>query len=130
MARATVTQFPQKPGQPNLVGLWIPQVPRNTGTLQATAVKQSWGLLSLQARTSGRQYDDDENTFVLHPFTRFDVYASHTFRERYEVFTAVDNLLDRSIDVGRTPIRTLGTPQLARFGVQVSLGRGVHTPQP
>ena len=130
LARATVTRFPGQPGQPNLVGLWIPQVPRNTGTLQATAARPRWGLLSLQARTSGRQYDDDENTYVLHGFTRFDVYASHTFGERYEVFAAVDNLLDRSIDVGRTPIRTLGTPQLARFGVQVTLGRGTHAPGP
>ncbi len=118
-ARATVTRF--APGSP-LIGNWIPQVPRNTGTLQATASQARWGLLSLQARTSGRQYDDDANTFVLHSFVRFDVYAAHTFRQRYEVFGAVDNLLDRSIDVGRTPIRTLGTPQLARFGMRYTFG--------
>ncbi len=118
-ARATVTRFAP---QPALVGLWIPQVPRNTGTLQATASQARWGLLSLQARTSGRQYDDDANLFVLHSFVRFDVYAAHTFRQRYEVFGAVDNLLDRSVDVGRTPIRTLGTPQLARFGMRFTFG--------
>ena len=119
-ARATVTRF--APETPPLVGLWIPQVPRNTGTLQVTAAQPRWGLLSLQARASGRQYDDDGNNYVLHGFTRVDVYASHTFRGRYETFAAVENLLDRSIDVGRTPIRTLGTPQLARFGVRVTLG--------
>ena len=114
-ARATVTRFAQEPG---LVGLWIPQVPRNTGTLQVTAAEPRWGLLSVQARASGKQYDDDTNTYVLHGFARFDVYASHTFGGRWEVFGAVENLLDRSIDVGRTPVRTLGTPQLARFGVR------------
>lgn len=118
-ARATVTRF--TPGS-QLIGNWIPQVPRNTGTLQATASQARWGLLSLQARTSGRQYDDDANLFVLHSFVRFDVYAAHTFRQRYEVFGAVDNLLDRSVDVGRTPIRTLGTPQLARFGMRFTFG--------
>ncbi len=118
-ARATVTRF--APGSP-LIGNWIPQVPRNTGTLQVTASQARWGLLGLQARTSGRQYDDDANTFVLHSFVRFDVYAAHTFRQRYEVFGAVDNLLDRSVDVGRTPIRTLGTPQLARFGMRFTFG--------
>ena len=118
-ARATVTRFAP---QPALVGLWIPQVPRNTGTLQVTAAQPRWGLLSVQARGSGRQYDDDANTFVLHGFARFDVYTSHTFQGRWEIFGSVENLLDRSIDVGRTPIRTLGTPQLARFGVRVTLG--------
>jgi len=118
-ARATVTRFAPRS---LLIGNWIPQVPRNTGTLQVTASQARWGLLSLQARTSGRQYDDDANLFVLHSFVRFDVYAAHTFRERYEVFGAVENLLDRSIDVGRTPIRTLGTPQLAQFGMRFTFG--------
>ncbi len=113
-ARATVTRFAQEPG---LVGLWIPQVPRNTGTLQVTAADAKWGLLSLQARASGKQFDDDANTYVLRGFTRFDVYAARTFGQ-WEVFGAVENLLDRSIDVGRTPVLTLGTPQLARFGVR------------
>ncbi len=127
-ARATVTRFSPLPGFRSLVGLSIPQVPRNTGTLQLTATRERWGLLSLQARTGGHQFDDDANTFVLHGYTRFDVYASHTFSARYEVFAAVDNLLDRSIDVGRTPIRTLGTPQLARFGLRVTLGKGASAP--
>ena len=113
-ARATVTRFAQ---EPRLVGLWIPQVPRNTGTLQVTAADARWGLLSVQARASGKQFDDDANTYVLRGFTRFDVYAARTFGQ-WEVFGAVENLLDRSIDVGRTPVRTLGTPQLARFGVR------------
>jgi outer membrane receptor protein involved in Fe transport len=117
-ARATVTQFSQ---QPTLVGKWIPQVPRNTATLQATATSNRLGLLSLQARTSGRQYDDDANTYILHPYTSFDIYASRSFARRWKAFASVENLLDRSIDVGRTPIRTLGTPQLARFGLQITL---------
>ncbi len=121
-ARATVTQYSPRPGFPSLVGLWIPQVPRNTGTLQVTALRARIGLLSVQARSSGRQYDDDANAYVLHGFTRFDVCGSHTFGERWEVFGSVENLLDRSVDVGRTPVRTLGTPQLARFGVRVTLG--------
>ncbi len=118
-ARATVTRFAPEPA---LVGLWIPQVARNTGTLQVTATEPRWGVLSVQAKESGRQYDDDANTFELHGYARFDVYASHTWARRWETFAAVDNLFDRSIDVGRTPIRTLGTPQLARFGVRLTLG--------
>jgi hypothetical protein len=62
------------------------------------------------------------NRYQLHSYIRFDVFASHHFGRRYEAFAAVENLLDRSIDAGRTPIRTLATPQLARFGVRVRLG--------
>ena len=118
-AVATVTSFAQEPA---LVGKWIPQVARNTATLQATLTAERLGLLSLQARTSGRQFDDDQNLYELHSYVRFDVYASHTIHGRYEAFAAVENLLDRSVDAGRTPVRTLGTPQLARFGVRVRLG--------
>ncbi len=118
-AIATVTSYVQEPG---IVGKWIPQVARNAGTLQANLVSPRLGLLSLQARASGRQFDDDQNLYELHSYVRFDVYASHAFGRRYEGFAAVENLLDRSIDAGRTPVRTLGTPQLARFGVRVRLG--------
>ncbi len=117
-ALATVTSFGKEPA---LVGRWIPQVARNAGTMQATLQSERLGLLSLQTRASGRQFDDDLNTYELHGYVRFDVYASHTFRGRYEAFAAVENLLDRSIDAGRTPVRTLGTPQLARFGLRVRL---------
>ncbi len=118
-AIATVTSYVQ---QPTLVGKWIPQVARNAGTAQATLSSERLGLLSVQARASGRQFDDDQNLYELHGYVRFDVYASHGFGGRYELFAAVENLLDRSVDAGRTPIRTLGTPQLARFGVRVRLG--------
>ena len=118
-ARATVTRFAP---QPALVGLWIPEVPRNTGTFQATAAEPRLGLISLQARFSGRAYDDDINSAVLHGYSRFDVYAAHNFGPRWEVFGAVENLLDRSIDAGRTPVLSLATPQLARFGVRLHLG--------
>ncbi len=122
LARATVTRYDAASAvAPDLAGHWIPQVPRNTGTLQLTASQARYGLLSVQARVSGRQYDDDLNSFVLHPFTRFDVYTSHDFGPRWQVFGSVENLFDRSIDVGRTPVRTLGTPQLARFGVRLAL---------
>ena len=124
-AIATVTSYAQ---QPALVGNWIPQVARHAATLQASLGSERLGLLSLQARASGRQYDDDQNRYELHPYFRVDVYASHAVNwlglphGRVEAFTAVENLLDRSIDAGRTPIRTLGTPQLARFGLRVNLG--------
>jgi outer membrane receptor protein involved in Fe transport len=115
-ARATVTRFDQEPA---LVGNWIPQVPRNTATAQATVSKKHWGTLSLQERATGHQFDDDQNQFLLHSFFRTDAYASHDLTRYVELFISGENLFDRSIEVGRTPILTLGTPRLVQGGLRI-----------
>ena len=117
-ARATVTRFDQNPA---LIGNWIPQVPRNTGTAQATVSSKRWGTLSIQARGTGHQFDDDQNRFLLHGFFRFDAYASHAIGSHCEVFAAGENLFDRTIQVGRTPVLTLGTPRLVQGGMRFFL---------
>jgi len=118
-ADATVTKFAQ---QPNLVGKWIPQVPRNMATAQARFTQPRIGLLSLQARYGGRQFDDDQNTNLLHNYFRLDVYASHNLGKHAELYTSAENLFDRAIEVGRTPVLTLGTPRVARFGLRLNFG--------
>ena len=115
-ADATVTKFQQ---QPALVGKWIPQVARNMATTQVRFSNPRLGLLSLQGRLSGRQFDDDRNFYLLHGYFRLDVYASRQFGRHAEFFASAENLFDRAIEVGRTPILTLGTPRLARFGVRL-----------
>jgi outer membrane receptor protein involved in Fe transport len=114
-ADATVTKF--KP-QPQLIGKWLPQVPRSTGTAQAIFNKRQWGTLVLAARGSGQQFDDDQNTFLLHSFFRFDVYAEHEFGEHFKVYTSVENIADRAIEVGRTPLLTLGQPRTLAIGLR------------
>jgi hypothetical protein len=110
-ARATVTRFDQVPA---LIGNWIPQVPRNTGTVQATVMKKRWGTLSAQVRGTGRQFDDDQNMFLLHGFFRTDLFASHSLGRHLEAFVGAENVFDRSIQVGRTPVLTLGTPRVVQ----------------
>jgi outer membrane receptor protein involved in Fe transport len=115
---ATVTQ---NSAQPQLVGNWIPQVAHNSGTAQLRAYRPAVGVLSLQARLSGRQFDDDLNTYLLHSYFKLDAYASHNFGKRIELFTSAENLFDRTIEVGRTPTLTLGTPRIARIGFNLKL---------
>jgi len=115
-AGATVTRFDQNP---DLIGNWIPQVPHNTGTIQATLTKRKIGTLSIQVRGSGHQFDDDRNTFLLHSFFRTDLFASHDFGRHFQVFLATENLFDRTIEVGRTPVLTLGTPRLVQGGLKI-----------
>ena len=104
------------------VGNWIPEVARNLATINVRASRPKLGLLNLQGRLSGRQYDDDANTYLLAGFFRLDAYASHDFGKHFEVFAAGENLLDRQIEVGKTPTTTLGMPRVGRAGLLIRLG--------
>jgi outer membrane receptor protein involved in Fe transport len=118
-ARATVTKFAP---EPQLVGKWIPQVPQNMATAQVRLSRARLGLLSLQARYGGRQYDDDANAYLLHSYFQLDAYAQHNFGRHVTAFASGENLFDRSIEVGKTPTLTLGTPRLARLGLRINWG--------
>jgi outer membrane receptor protein involved in Fe transport len=118
-ADATVTSNAQ---QPKLVGNWIPQVARNMATAQLTFSRRRLGLLSLQGRMSGHQFDDDANQYLLHSYFRLGAYASHDFGHHLVAFAAGDNLFDRSIEAGKTPTLTLASPRVARFGLRINFG--------
>ena len=118
-ADATVTSNAEEPA---LVGNWIPQVARNMATTQVDLTRRRWGLLSLQGRISGRQFDDDANQYLLHSYFRFGAYASHNFGHHLEAFAAGDNLFDQAIQAGKTPQLTLASPRVARFGLQINFG--------
>ena len=103
-------------------GNWIPQVAHQMATGQLRAYRDSIGTLSLQARISGHQFDDDANTYLLHSYFKLDAYASHNFGKRIELFTSAENLFDRTIEVGRTPTLTLGMRRTIQGGLNFKLG--------
>ena len=115
-ARATVTRGAQD------LGNWIPEVARNLATMNVRAYRPALGTLNLQGRLSGRQFDNDANQFLLHGYFRLDAYASHDFGKRLQVFTAGENLLDRQIEVAKTPTATLAMPRVARVGMLIRVG--------
>jgi outer membrane receptor protein involved in Fe transport len=122
---ATVTSYtidPALAGQnPSLVGLDVPQIPRNQFTFQASYTRP-FILLAVQGRFGGNQWDDDQNTLLLRRFFVLDATASHQLRSGLDVFVAVENLTDRRYDVGRTPVLTVGPPILARGGLRLQFG--------
>jgi outer membrane receptor protein involved in Fe transport len=118
-ARATVTKFAP---QPDLVGKWIPQVPQDMATAQVRLSQPRVGLLSLQGQPGGRQYDDSSNVYLLHSYFRFDAYAERNLGRHVVAFASGENLFDRAIEVGKTPVTTLGTPRVARAGLRVTFG--------
>ena len=106
------------------VGYWIPAVARNMGALNLRAFKPRIGTLSLQSRISGRLYDDDANTHLLHSYFKLDAYAAHDFGSRLQFFAAGENLFDRTIEVAKTPTTTLSMRRVARAGILIRLPGG------
>jgi outer membrane receptor protein involved in Fe transport len=118
-AHATVTKFQPDPA---LVGKWIPEVARNMATAQVVFTQRRLGLLSVQGRMSGHEFDDSQNQYYITSYFRLDAYASHEFRHNLTFFASGENLFDRAIEVGKTPLPTLGTPRVARGGLTIRFG--------
>lgn len=99
-----------------LDGLRIPQVPRVQGSLGVTAALPSW-TAALDWRYAGAQFDDDLNLFVLKPAGVLNVRGGWRATSRVELFVASENLLDETIEAGRTPLLTLGAARVWRAGL-------------
>jgi len=98
----------------------VPQVPSYNVGLNVRYNPRSW-TASAQLRVTGPQFEDDQNVYTLRRATVIDVFAGRMIAGKVTAFVAVENLLDATYDVGRTPILTIGVPRAARVGVLVTL---------
>jgi outer membrane receptor protein involved in Fe transport len=121
-ALATVTSFS---AETTLVGKWIPQVPRNAASAKLQVTVPRVAYFNATGFYTGHAFDDTENTDLLHGFARFDVYGERKFGSRVMLYGSIQNLLNRAIEVGRTPLLTLGAPRTAMLGVRFAL-RGLR----
>jgi outer membrane cobalamin receptor len=117
---ATVVSYPGNPGGIDLVGLDVPQVPRNVFTWEARYWNPSRLLLSVQGRFVSRQFDDDRNQFPLDRFYAMDCEVGRSLTQHLEIFAAAENLLDQRYQVARTPVINLGPPILFRAGLRLT----------
>jgi outer membrane receptor protein involved in Fe transport len=101
-----------------LLGKRVPQVPRWQASIGLDGTAGAVGG-AVAVRLGGAQFDDDRNQFELNPATVADASAWWRPHPRVTVIGAVENVADAVYDVGRTPVRTVGTPRLARVGVRV-----------
>ena len=124
LAVATVTAFnASSPAQANLTGKWIPEVPRESLTAAMNYNSPRLANLHLITSYTGREYDDAANTFILHPYPRFDFSADRQLRYGISLYGAAQNLANRAIDAGRTPILTLAAPRLVEAGLRYNFNR-------
>jgi outer membrane cobalamin receptor len=117
---ATVVSYPGNPGGIDLVGLDVPQVPRNVFTWEARYWNPSRLLFSVQGRFVGRQFDDDQNHFPLDRFYAMDCEVGRSLTHHLEIFAAAENLLDQRYQVARMPVINLGPPILFRAGLRLN----------
>lgn len=101
-----------------LRGRRVPQVPRWQAAAGLDANVATVGA-SVTVRATGAQFDDDRNQFTLRRAVVADASGWWRPHPRVTVVGAVENVADADYDVGRTPLRTVGTPRLARLGVRV-----------
>src|SRR6185312_13377318 len=117
---AQVTSFP---ADSRLVGLRVPEVPHNEFSFQAHYSNPRIATLAIQGRSSSSVFDDDQNTLTLHSYFKIDAFISRRINAYADAYVAGENLLNQHYMVARTPIVTLGSPLVARVGVQLHLRR-------
>ena len=117
---AQVTSYPVNQ---QLVGLRVPEVPRHEFTFQARYSNPRFLTLAVQGRSTSSVFDDDLNTLTLDSYFKMDAFVSRRINALVDVYAAGENLLNQHFMVARTPIVTLGSPLVARAGIQLHLGR-------
>jgi outer membrane receptor protein involved in Fe transport len=124
LAVATVTAFnATSVVQSDLKGKWIPEVPRQSVTATLNYAAPRIASVHLIASYAGQEFDDAANKYVLHPYARLDLSAERDLHHGLSLFAGAQNLLNRSIDAGRTPILTLAAPRLVQAGLRYRLNR-------
>jgi len=109
----------ERAADPTLSGKLLAQTPENvfTGGIEWTPAAK-W-VVNGQLRYCDRQFEDDQNSRVLAPFTTFDVGVMYPFSQRGSATIRIENLFDTQIETGKSAdgIISIGAPRL--FSLQV-----------
>jgi outer membrane receptor protein involved in Fe transport len=121
--RARVVEFA---ANPDLVGNYLPQVPKHRGSLQVAYINPRYVNVAVGLHAIGRQFDDDQNLRTvpgeskpgLPGYALIELSASKSINRNIEIFAGAQNLFDTAYFVGTLPTTT-GTPRLVHAGVRV-----------
>jgi outer membrane receptor protein involved in Fe transport len=121
--QARVTEFD---ASPDVVGRYLPQVPRHRGSISVTYSDPRLATVSVSGLFFGRQYEDDLNILARpgEPETGLPAYGVAEFMvtralgRHADAFFGVQNLFDQQYYVGLLPT-TIGSPRLVNGGIRV-----------
>ena len=100
----------------DLDGKRLPQVPRHQASAQLAWMSRS--TVAAQLRWSSMQFDDDQNRLPLRGAFVTDLFFAHPIASALDLTLAAENVFDRRIEAGATPVITLGQPRSVRLGVR------------
>jgi iron complex outermembrane receptor protein len=111
------------PGIPNLVGKRLVQDPVRIATASLAYADPRLATAQVQLRYLGTQYEDDQNLQRMGDAYLVDVYAAWHMTPQFDVFLAVENLLDRTYLVGKAGgLDTIGQPRFVHGGLRFRTG--------
>jgi outer membrane receptor protein involved in Fe transport len=120
--RARITE---NAADPNLVGKFLQQVPKNRGSLSLSYSNPRYVTVSAHAIFVGHQFDDDLNARVgpggvigLPGYGVLELSAMRTVGRNFDLFVTAQNLLDKEYYVQLLPT-TSAAPRLINAGVRV-----------
>ena len=114
------TEVLSAPNQPQLEGKQIAQVPEHRFTLILSYSNPDILNATIEGRYVGEQFEDDLNSITLDDFFVVNLQLSRQFMKGWEAFFGVENLFDKTYEVGKTTdgIVTIGAPLLIHGGIQ------------
>ena len=101
-----------------LVGLFLPQVPENRGSVGVSYSNPRYITASVNAIVVGDQFDDDLNTLVLPAYGTVELSLFRAIGANLDVFFTAQNLFDKEYIVQRNPT-TSAAPRLVNGGIRV-----------
>jgi outer membrane receptor protein involved in Fe transport len=121
--RARVTE---NPSDPSLEGNYLPQVPRNRGSLHFGYMNPKYADVTVTSLIVGHQFDDDQNTRTkpgeteagLPAYGVVDLSAMRAIGRTFDLFLTVQNLFDQEYWVQLAPT-TIAAPRLVSAGFRV-----------
>ncbi len=113
----------ERAADPALQGKLLAQTPAHVLTAGAEWIPVRNWFVSAQVRYSARQFEDDQNSRVLAPFTTVDTAVRYEFSVRASAALRVENLFNAEIESGRSAdgLVTLGAPRLVSLQIRWQL---------
>jgi outer membrane receptor protein involved in Fe transport len=102
---------------PLLEGKLLAQTPEHVFTAGVDWRPVTKLMFSAQLRYNDRQFEDDQNTRVLAPFTTMDAAVMYDISARASCSVRVENLFDKEIETGKSAngLMSIGAPRLLTF---------------
>ena len=106
-----------------LEGKLLAQTPEHVFSAGVDWRPASKWSVSVQVRYSDRQFEDDQNSRVLAPFTTVDAALRYEFSTRGSAALRVENLLNTEVETGKSAdgLTSIGAPRLVSLQMRWQL---------